>query len=570
MKTTKYHGFNLPELTDLVDPEKFNQNFTKIDSLLGTIKGSSGTDVLKDGSITATFDDLYNQLKSEIQRAVAKENSISSSLSAAISSEAQTARAAENAIKKDLDAHKAASNPHNITKATIGLSDVENKSSDTIRSELTSDNVINALGYTPFSEADGQSLSDDMNKVIANKVDKSRVVNNFDTEDEGYVADARTVSELNKQIDKVKKGVDRANYLGYHAILSDKDGNTYKDNNSDVYAGYLYLSGDDIKTHVDKSEAHMNNKSNPHGVTKAQVGLGNVNNTADRDKTVKLAGNVTGTVAVANGGTGATSATGALTNLGAMAANLKGKANGVAELDSNGHVPSSQLPSYVDDVLEYGSKSKFPTTGETGKIYVDTSTNLTYRWSGTAYIEVSQSLALGETSATAYRGDRGKIAYDHSQLTSGNPHHVTKADVGLSNVTNYDQSKAIKSIKRSGTTFTCTALDGTETKFDQKDDNTEYGVASKTEAGLVKIGDNITESTDGTINVTKKNVLDALGFEPSDTLGVATELMYRSNFKDNDNTEYVDVDGNSYRGEIHITVEDLINRIEAIEAKLTA
>ena len=102
----------------------------------------------------------------------------------------------------------------------------------------------------------------------------------------------------------------------------------------------------------------------------------------------------------------------------------------------NGTIPSANLPSYVDDVLEYNKKTNFPTTGETGKIYVDTSTNLTYRWGGNSYVEISPSLALGETSGTAYRGDYGKIAYTHSQLTSGNPHNVTKSDVGLGNVDN--------------------------------------------------------------------------------------------------------------------------------------
>ena len=91
---------------------------------------------------------------------------------------------------------------------------------------------------------------------------------------------------------------------------------------------------------------------------------------------------------------------------------LKGAANGVAELDSNGKVPAAQLPSYVDDVLEYNGTSAFPATGEDGKIYVDTATNKTYRWSGTQYVEISQSLALGETSSTAYAGDKGKEAHD--------------------------------------------------------------------------------------------------------------------------------------------------------------
>lgn len=84
-----------------------------------------------------------------------------------------------------------------------------------------------------------------------------------------------------------------------------------------------------------------------------------------------------------------------------------GKPNGIATLDDSGQIPSSQLPSYVDDVLEYSSKTNFPETGETGKIYVATDTNLTYRWSGSTYVEISQSLALGETSSTAYAGDKG-------------------------------------------------------------------------------------------------------------------------------------------------------------------
>ena len=125
--------------------------------------------------------------------------------------------------------------------------------------------------------------------------------------------------------------------------------------------------------------------------------------------------------------------------VGAIPTTAKGAASGVAELDANGKVPSSQLPSYVDDVLEYTAKANFPTTGETGKIYLDTTTNLQYRWSGTAYVEISPSLALGETSSTAYRGDRGKTAYDHAsakgsafssglyKITTNAEGHVTAA-----------------------------------------------------------------------------------------------------------------------------------------------
>lgn len=122
-----------------------------------------------------------------------------------------------------------------------------------------------------------------------------------------------------------------------------------------------------------------------------------------------------------------------------IAATQKGAANGLAELDSTGKVPSAQLPSYVDDVLEYSAKSSFPSTGETGKIYVDTTTNLTYRWSGSAYVEISPSLALGTTSSTAFRGDYGNTAYTHAtakgsafaaglyKITTNDHGHVTAA-----------------------------------------------------------------------------------------------------------------------------------------------
>ena len=116
----------------------------------------------------------------------------------------------------------------------------------------------------------------------------------------------------------------------------------------------------------------------------------------------------------------------------------KGQPGGVAELDETGRVPSGQLPSFVDDVLEGTliNETTFnnPTTGkpytpESGKIYLDTTTNKEYRWSGSKYAIISESLALGETSSTAYRGDRGKVAYDHSQIKSGNPHGTTFASL---------------------------------------------------------------------------------------------------------------------------------------------
>lgn len=96
----------------------------------------------------------------------------------------------------------------------------------------------------------------------------------------------------------------------------------------------------------------------------------------------------------------------------------KGAPNGLASLNESGIIPSAQLPSYVDDVIEVDTFSNLPGTGESGKIYIVQDTNLTYRWSGTDYVEISKSLALGETSSTAYSGDKGKATTDKLNKTS--------------------------------------------------------------------------------------------------------------------------------------------------------
>ena len=128
-------------------------------------------------------------------------------------------------------------------------------------------------------------------------------------------------------------------------------------------------------------------------------------------RTISLTGGVTGSVSF-DGSANATIAT-TVTGL--------GEANGIATLDSSGQIPSNQLPSYVDDVLEYLNVAAFPTIGQTGKIYVETTGNTTYRWSGSVYVKI----ASGEVSSVA--GKTGVVT-------------LTKSDVGLSNVDNTTDS----------------------------------------------------------------------------------------------------------------------------------
>ena len=99
-----------------------------------------------------------------------------------------------------------------------------------------------------------------------------------------------------------------------------------------------------------------------------------------------------------------------------------GAANGVATLDSNGVIPSSQLPSYVDDVLEYDSSTSFPSPGTDGKIYVDKTDNKQYRWSGSIYVEISKSIVVGTTTGTALDGSIGNAHINNSNI------HVTSSD----------------------------------------------------------------------------------------------------------------------------------------------
>lgn len=130
--------------------------------------------------------------------------------------------------------------------------------------------------------------------------------------------------------------------------------------------GYTPANDEDLTNHVEDT-------SNPHGVTKTQVGLGNVDNTSDADKPVSTAQQTA-------------------LNAKEDKAN-KGVANGYASLDSSGKVPSGQLPSYVDDVLEFADLASFPAEGETGKIYIAVDTNLSYRWSGSVYVLISSAPA---------------------------------------------------------------------------------------------------------------------------------------------------------------------------------
>ena len=146
-------------------------------------------------------------------------------------------------------------------------------------------------------------------------------------------------------------------------------------------------------------------------------------------------------------------------------ANQKGSPNGVAETDQNNIILPQHLPSYVDDVLEgtYVNSTTFnndsvtpsPYTPESGKIYIDKPTGKQYRWTGSIYSQLNGGLVLGETAQTAYRGDRGKQAYEHISKTD-NPHNVTAAQVGAEPALGYtpaNDSEVVKTVRINGVTY---------------------------------------------------------------------------------------------------------------------
>ena len=176
---------------------------------------------------------------------------------------------------------------------------------------------------------------------------------------------------------------------------------------------------------------------------RSNLGLGNVNNTSDANKPISTA-------------------TQTALNAKENTAN-KGVANGYAALDATGKVPTAQLPSYVDDVLEYASLSGFPATGETGKIYVALDTNKTYRWSGSAYVEISappgttDALTEGATNlyfttarARAALSATGAITYDSATgvisatLTSGYASKTVSANTTLAADTEYETGRNLR------------------------------------------------------------------------------------------------------------------------------
>ena len=269
-------------------------------------------------------------------------------------------------------------------------------------------------------------------------------------------------------------------------------------------------------------ETHINNKSNPHEVTKDQVGLGNVDNTSDINKPVSTAQqealDAVKTELEEKINNSGNDLQDNIDKIDERVTNIEdsiAQPGGLATLDDAGKVPLEQLPSLVDDVIEVDSFEHLPEAGEVGKIYVTKDTNLLYRWTGVKYVEVSESLHLGETADTAYAGDKGKETTDkvNSHISDfNNPHKVTAEQVGLGNVDNTsDANKPISTATQTALNGKFSATDGNALK--QRVDNIPELVATDitvdSDNDSVNISLDKTSIVDGTLSGTTINITSA-------------------------------------------------------------
>lgn len=129
----------------------------------------------------------------------------------------------------------------------------------------------------------------------------------------------------------------------------------------------------------------------------------------------------------------------------------KGAVNGVATLDANGLVPSTQLPSFVDDVLEYANLAAFPATGASGVIYVAADTNRTYRWSGTQYTQITSG------SVDSVNGLTGVVVLNKSHIGLSNVDNTADSTKNVLSATKWTTARTIT---LSGVTATAQTVDG--------------------------------------------------------------------------------------------------------------
>ena len=362
------------------------------------------------------------------------------------------------AVQTNLDTHEAdTSNPHAVTKSQVGLANVDNTSdankpistatqaaldgkADLIDGKVPSSQLPETsaleLGITATTAYYGdkgkvaydhsQLTSGNPHHVTKGDVGLSNVDNTSDVNKPVSTAQQTAISGVQDNLDD-----HIADITNPHEVTKSQVGLSNVDNTSDASKPVSTLQKAAIDAVQDNLDSHESDVSNPHSVTKAQVGLGNVDNTSDADKPVSTAQQ--------------SAISGVQSNL----------TTHVEDVSNPHEVTKSQVGlGNVDNTSD--ANKPISTATQTA---LNSKADLVDGKVPASQLPDNIGLELGTTATTAYYGDKGQVAYNHSQLTSGNPHHVTKSDVGLGNVDN--TSDADKPISTAVQTALDTKMSGT-------------------------------------------------------------------------------------------------------------
>lgn len=204
---------------------------------------------------------------------------------------------------------------------------------------------------------------------------------------------------------------------------------------------------------------------------------------------------------------------------------VKGVANGVASLDASGKVPSAQLPGSVDDIVEgqYTNSTTFtPATStapvkQKGIIYFDTSTNKSYRWSGSAYVEIVANMGTGRDSSTVFRGDWGKqleddVAALEAQIGSGGSGTSILGRLDAIEAKNTQQDTAIAGKANAQHTHAISDVNNLQAELDKKVNKYVIGTEAiigqiNNSGNSIKIDVSGDDDTDSFIEITNQKVV---------------------------------------------------------------
>lgn len=446
--------------------------------------------------------------------------------------------------KAKLDGIEEGANNYSLPTATSnvlgGVKVGDNITNTNGEISISKDNVIKALGYTPEGSA-GSVVTFEPSLTSGTKVGTITI----DGTDTDMYAPTNTDTHYTTGLIVGASATATANAAASNGsvYLNVKDNSTIRNSHKIVGTGATTVTSDASgNITINSSNSTYTALKNPNALTISLNGTSQGAYDGSSAKSIDITPSTIGAAAISHkhSADDITSGTLSADRLPSITSDK------ITSLDSSkltGTIPESLLPSYVDDVIEgyyyssaFYSDSAHTTaiTGETGKIYVDLSTNKTYRYSGSGYVVISETIALGETSSTAYRGDRGKTAYEHAsakgtayasglyKITTNAQGHVTNATA----VTKSDITALGIPAQDTNTTYSnaTTSVAGLMSATDKtKLDSIASGAnaytlptASSSVLGGIKTGSNIT-NTNGTISLTRANITSALGYTPPTT-----------------------------------------------------